>query len=265
MFDFLRRLAPPDLQGAAHMPHAQPVLAPRFADGQGAALTGLHLHDQTPLSDTQPLGAALHDLTPQDAAQALRTQTQVPPAQPQTPVASLTSVAAQQLANPLSAMTLDLKRRLAALGADHEAELSIHHAVNRATGAMGDYRTRAATQVIPPTVPLRAAQSPPSAAPAATALGPHDLISQSLAARATAAQHRSQADTLAGLATRRAALKLAPNLAPVVHVTIDRVDVRAPAAPTRPTSAPRQRVAAPSVSLADYLRASGSPRKGDAS
>jgi hypothetical protein len=44
---------------------------------------------------------------------------------------------------------------------------------------------------------------------------------------------------------------------PVVHVTIDRIDVRAPAAPARPAAAPRARNAAPSVSLADYLRQGG--------
>lgn len=41
---------------------------------------------------------------------------------------------------------------------------------------------------------------------------------------------------------------------PVVHVTIDRIDVRAPAAPPRPAPATRSRNTAPSVSLADYLR-----------
>jgi hypothetical protein len=265
MFDFLRRLAPPDLQAAQQTLHAQPVLAPRFAGGQGAALTGLHLHDQTPLSDTPPLGAALQDSLRQGAAPVPRTQAPVPPARPQTVAASQTSGAAQQLANPLSAMTLDVKRRPSAFGADHEAELSIHHAVTGLTGVMDGSRARAAIEAMPPTTPPAAAQLPPFTAPSAVRPGLHDLVTQSLAARAAVAQHRSQADALAGLATRRAALKLAPNLAPVVHVTIDRIDVRAPAAPTRPTNAPRQRAAAPSVSLADYLRASGSPRKGDAS
>ena len=41
---------------------------------------------------------------------------------------------------------------------------------------------------------------------------------------------------------------------PVVHVTIDRIEVRAPAASPRPVLTPRARSAAPSVSLGDYLR-----------
>ena len=57
------------------------------------------------------------------------------------------------------------------------------------------------------------------------------------------------------LAERHAAAAAEPR--PVVHVTIDRIDVRAPAAPARPAAAPRARNAAPSVSLADYLRQGG--------
>ena len=41
---------------------------------------------------------------------------------------------------------------------------------------------------------------------------------------------------------------------PIVHVTIDRIEVRAVAAPPRPAPPPRSRSAAPSVSLGDYLR-----------
>lgn len=46
-------------------------------------------------------------------------------------------------------------------------------------------------------------------------------------------------------------------IAPVIHVTIDRLEVRAPAAP-RPQPA-RTGTRAPSVSLADYLRGAGGP------
>jgi hypothetical protein len=41
---------------------------------------------------------------------------------------------------------------------------------------------------------------------------------------------------------------------PVVHVSIDRIEVRAPAAATPPAAAPRPRRTAPSVSLGEYLR-----------
>lgn len=53
------------------------------------------------------------------------------------------------------------------------------------------------------------------------------------------------------LAARAAQTPPAP---PVVHVTIDRIEVRAPATPPRTASAPRTRPAAPSVTLTDYLR-----------
>jgi hypothetical protein len=45
---------------------------------------------------------------------------------------------------------------------------------------------------------------------------------------------------------------------PVIHVTIDRIDVRAPAAPARPAAQrSRAQQQQPSVSLADYLRGRG--------
>ena len=50
------------------------------------------------------------------------------------------------------------------------------------------------------------------------------------------------------------------NPRPVIHVTIDRIEVRAPAA-TRPASRPaRTRETAPTVSLKDYLRGPGNQR-----
>jgi hypothetical protein len=49
---------------------------------------------------------------------------------------------------------------------------------------------------------------------------------------------------------------------PVIHVTIDRIDVRTPTAPARAPAPAKPRAAAPSVSLADYLR--GSARRGGA-
>lgn len=48
--------------------------------------------------------------------------------------------------------------------------------------------------------------------------------------------------------------------APIIHVTIDRLEVRAPAAASTPP-VPRRKPATPSVSLGDYLRgAGGNPR-----
>lgn len=53
---------------------------------------------------------------------------------------------------------------------------------------------------------------------------------------------------------------------PVIHVTIDRIDVRAPATAPRAAPANRSRSSmAPGVSLADYLRAGPRRRDGGAS
>lgn len=56
----------------------------------------------------------------------------------------------------------------------------------------------------------------------------------------------------AALAARNTQAASAPR--PIVHVTIDRIEVRAPATPSKPAPAPPPRAAAPSVSLGDYLR-----------
>jgi hypothetical protein len=51
----------------------------------------------------------------------------------------------------------------------------------------------------------------------------------------------------------------------VIHVTIDRIDVRAPATPQSSAASARSRTSAPSVSLGDYLRARRPGRAGGAS
>ena len=48
-------------------------------------------------------------------------------------------------------------------------------------------------------------------------------------------------------------MQLPDGEAPIVHVTIDRIDVRAPA-PAQAPRAPAKPRPAPSTSLADYLR-----------
>jgi hypothetical protein len=52
---------------------------------------------------------------------------------------------------------------------------------------------------------------------------------------------------------------------PVIHVTIDRIDVRAPAVPREPAAPRKSRAAAPSVSLSAYLRAGRPDRTGGVS
>lgn len=52
---------------------------------------------------------------------------------------------------------------------------------------------------------------------------------------------------------------------PVIHVTIDRIEVRAPASPERRAAPVKPRAASPTVSLSDYLRARGPTQPGGAS
>ncbi|MEP7100349.1 MAG: hypothetical protein ABI781_07560 [Burkholderiales bacterium] len=51
-----------------------------------------------------------------------------------------------------------------------------------------------------------------------------------------------------------ARVTVAAPMPPVIHVTIDRIDVRAPTASPRKAEPPKPQRAAPSVPLADYLR-----------
>lgn len=74
--------------------------------------------------------------------------------------------------------------------------------------------------------------------------------------------HPAQAPMQPPLEASRLGLLRAPAttvMAPVVHVHIDRIEVRAPAAPAKNTPATRARPA-PSTTLADYLRGSGNGR-----
>ena len=62
-----------------------------------------------------------------------------------------------------------------------------------------------------------------------------------------------------------ARVRLLADPPPVIHVTIDRIDVRAPATPQSSAGSARSRTSAPSVSLGDYLRARRPGRAGGAS
>lgn len=81
-----------------------------------------------------------------------------------------------------------------------------------------------------------------------------NAVGSSAASPAVASPSTSARQPLsdAALAARNAQPAPAPR--PIVHVTIDRIEVRAPAAPSKPTPAAAQRACAPSVSLGDYLR-----------
>jgi hypothetical protein len=105
----------------------------------------------------------------------------------------------------------------------------------------------------PASRPANADPAPSRQAARASATAPHD---------GAAPPHVPRRPMSAPALAERHAAAAEPR--PVVHVTIDRIDVRAPAAPPRPATAPRVRNAAPSVSLADYLRQGGAHARGQA-
>ena len=100
---------------------------------------------------------------------------------------------------------------------------------------------------------------PPPAARAATPLVLARVTARlagTPAVERTGAASTVSAPLSAAALTERPAPAAAP---PVIHVTIDRIEVRAPAA-SRPAAAPaRSRAHAASVSLTDYLRRSRNP------
>jgi hypothetical protein len=94
-------------------------------------------------------------------------------------------------------------------------------------------------------VPVDAASAPVRTPPAAPRDASSRIVQTPMSARALAFRPAQRSDSR-----------------PVVHVTIDRIEVRAPAAQERPKPSPRSRATASSVSLNDYLRAHEPERRG---
>jgi hypothetical protein len=98
----------------------------------------------------------------------------------------------------------------------------------------------------------------PAGARAATGSSPRVRLPETPKMLLAPAQPMSQA-ALAGRIARET------RQPPVVHVTIDRIDVRAPTPAERAAPPSKRQTAAPSVSLGDYLRARGPTRTGGVS
>jgi hypothetical protein len=66
------------------------------------------------------------------------------------------------------------------------------------------------------------------------------------------------------MSSRALAARITPHAeqAPIINVTIDRIDVRAPAAPERAKPSARSRPSPPNQSLSDYLRGREPERRG---
>lgn len=238
--DFLRRLNPTN---AALASAARPVLAPRFAPQRRAGE-----FDTTSVevpSATGPVSEALEprrDLDHSVAAPKLEQGSVVRPTRP----------------GRASAPPMPGRESLDADPPAHSAD-------------PGDARRQTAVRVEPQGLRARAAMSEPGLA-VATAPIPAPIAAQITAA----AEVRPDSDPTAArpappkpsaplsdqaLASR--SVPVAP-ARPVIQVTIDRIDVRAPAAPQRPAAVKRP-AQEPSVSLADYLRPGRAARGGGSS
>lgn len=97
----------------------------------------------------------------------------------------------------------------------------------------------------------------------------HPIRSETVAVTAKAVAPRVPASQIAQTPMSRRALAARPpqrsDSRPVVHVTIDRIEVRAPSAPERPKPSTRSRATPPSLSLNDYLRSHEPDRRGGTS
>lgn len=271
MLDFLRRLAPLDLQAATP---ARALLPSRMAAGAGLLGTG---------PDSMSAEAGLTDATPR-AGLSL-----TDPMAPGAPAAHHPSVDASS-AGALAAQPAGLPARASRSAAPGQATAAHPASADRTTAAATTEPTalggaarglpahdrlalafRPARAGIGEQIASPAAAGPagPGDAPGSTATArPGGLPPTPAGARPQARAHArsptqdpAAADALSGLLSRGNR----PGPAPVIHVHIDRIDVRAPQPPARPAGVPRPRAVAPSVSLADYLRNGATARQGGAS
>jgi len=255
MLDFIRRLAPPALQGLAPV---RPVLPARFAPGPGAGLARNLTQAEPDRQDADPFGAPdVMQLSlspgapmlgaiapPRDAPELIHRPIAA------TPAPSDSADPGQGWANAptMGRRTRPRDQRNATTGSAEP------------TGQQPFLTTlRSATPQLAQPVPsaLHQADQAHWAHHPAKAFAADNASARADSLRSIA---RARAEPLANAPPRRSAS--AP--APVIYVTIDRIDIRAPNAAPRPAPVQRPRTPAPSVSLGDYLRG-GKPRQGGAS
>jgi hypothetical protein len=231
MMEFLRALAP---SHATAKTRAVPVLRSRFDDRW--PLTRLPaVHVETPAQSSQAENRERVATSPAITRSVERAREDSEVAATSADRAIVTQ-ADGRVTMPLAPEPLSvLSTRETVAGAEHA--IAVPRVVDDALALPR------ATQRL--SVPLRAAAVPAGVTmpePAAPAPARAPLSSNVVAARA---ESRSDAR-------------------PVIHVTIDRIEVRAPSAPERPSSRPRVR-STTSASLSDYLRSRQSSRSGGSS
>jgi hypothetical protein len=236
MMDFARRLVPPP---AADATRAVAVLPSRF--GGESPLRSSPLATPPPESESLARQAASAMEATQDSGPRRDYEWKPAAEASEQRFPAITSPATREAARPEAA--LPLQRPLGDTGTLHPAQRQRANPPSR-DSETGLPAHGAALNIAAP----EPAHLPPTTAQQVTGLG---LIA--IAARPAAAQPAAVRAPLSESAlAARSAQTQEPR--PIVHVTIDRIDVRTAAAPPRPAPQLRSRPATPSVSLGDYLR-----------
>jgi hypothetical protein len=217
--DFLRRLAPPPRAGDRS--RATPLLRSRFAEGAP-------LRSAPAVVDERPLVA-----------------------EPDTAEAAAPVSAAVSLRPAVSDAAMAPARQAVAMPQASAAD------VPRIERSVAPRRPNAAANLAasdeppPARSPAIAHRSSPARA-RADAVGVNDPASPQARFAPRAALPVARPLSQRAIDAR---VPVAAPMRPVIHVTIDRIDVRAPVAPPRAAEPAKPRHVAPSVPLADYLRA----------
>lgn len=126
--------------------------------------------------------------------------------------------------------------------------------------------TRPPRQVSPVLAPDRTAREATPASPAMASPSISADTTRPFRGRARPATSTTRTPLAidAPMSSRALAARITPHAeqAPIINVTIDRIDVRAPAAPERAKPSARSRPSPPNQSLSDYLRGREPERRG---
>jgi hypothetical protein len=226
MMDFLRALAPSD-HGAAT--RATALLPSRFSGVQplrGKAFTMDTSEASSPVSDV-----TLVDATPSTSGEQTVRRSERERARVIGPESTRTAAVSPTTQGSERAQSLE--RRLSASHARHERPAGTAGDVGR---DRGDARPSSIQQIV-----RHRGRETSLARPVVSASLPESAPARPIVQPLSAA---ALVERPAGRAERR----------PIVHVTIDRIEVRAPATPMRSTPSERPRATTPRISLGEYLR-----------